>query len=305
MTCEMASQRLFVPWLVVWALCTWLMWAWPDIEVIPYHVAWAAFAFMFGFEPWPWRPTLIALGVTTAITGSVMIQHGVRRVLATEELAEIPALLALCLLVAWHVRRREEATSRAALLARREVDAAERRERLARLTSHEMRTPLTIATGYVDLLLEATSGDDSRRTDLLVVRDELGRLARTADRLVRMIRLQDFLPAGPVDIDRLLHATARRFAAVAERTWIVDTDTGVVQGSTERLRACLDTLIENALRYTGPADTVRLVAFREDDHFWMGSPTPAPGSPRGSLQPSTPDARRRGRSTGAPRPVWG
>ena len=79
----------------------------------------------------------------------------------------------------------------------REVDAAAaRRERLARLTSHEMRTPLTIATGYVDLLLEpGPKADESMRADLMVVHDELSRLARTADRLVRMIRLQDHLPA--------------------------------------------------------------------------------------------------------------
>ena len=270
-------QRLFVPWLVVWATCTWLMWAWPDIEVIPYHLAWAAFALMYGFEPWPLRQTLVALGATTVLTGTLMAVHVSDGELAGEELAEIPLMLVLCLLVAWHVQRRDEATRRVAVLARREVDAAERRERLARLASHEMRTPLTIATGYVDLLL---NGDGDARADLLVVRDELGRLARTADRLVRMIRLQDFLPAGPVDVDRLLQATARRFAAVAVRRWVVEASAGTVQGSTERLRACLDTLIENALRYTDPEDTVRLIAFREGEHFWMGVADSGPGLSR-------------------------
>ena len=274
------SRFPFLPWLVVWATCTWTMWAWPDVEVIPYHLAWLAFALMYGFEPWPMRQTLLVLGATTVATGTLMVAHVVDGLLAPDELAEVPLMLVLCLLVAWHVQRRDEAIGRVAVLARREVEAAGRRERLARLTSHEMRTPLTIATGFVDLLLEADDLGATRRADLLVVRDELGRLARAADRLVRMIRLQDFLPAGPVDVDQLLQATARRFSAVAERRWVIEASAGTVQGSTERLRACLDTLIENSLRYTGSADTVRLIAFREGEHFWMGVADSGPGLTR-------------------------
>lgn len=290
---RLRAQRLFVPWLLVWATCTWLMWVRPETEVIPYHLVWIAFAMVYGFEPWPLRQTLVTLGVTTAVTGSVMVVHAYDGALAPEELAEVPLMLALCLLVAWHVQRRDAATRRAAVLAHREVEAAVRRERLARLTSHEMRTPLTIATGYVDLLLEGAdqgageegpgdgagdgAGGGSRRADLLVVRDELGRLARTAERLVRMIRLQDVLPAAPVDLDRMLEATAGRFAALADRTWVVESDVGVVQGSAEQLRACLDTLIENALRYTGPSDIVRLIAFRDGDRFWIGVADSGPG----------------------------
>ena len=289
------SRHPYVPWLVVWATCTWAMWAWPGVEVIPYHLAWAAFALMYGFEPWPRRQTLVVLGATTLATGALMVAHVRDGLLALDELAEVPLMLVLCLLVAWHVQRRDEATARAAVLARREVGAAARRERLARLTSHEMRTPLTIATGYVDLLLEADDPGADGRADLLVVRDELGRLARTSDRLVRMIRLQDILPAGPVDVDGLLQATARRFAAVAARRWVVEADAGTVQASTERLRACLDTLIENALRYTGPDDTVRLLATREGEHFWMGVADSGPG-----LAPDIAAAVNAGRTPAGP-----
>lgn len=284
-------QRLVVPWLLVWTTCTWLMWVRPEEGVVPFHLAWIAFATAYGFEPWPLRPTLVVLAATTAATGSVMVVHVYAGVLDSAELAEVPLMLILCLLVAWHVQRRDAATRRVAVLARREVEAAARRERLARLTSHEMRTPLTIATGYVDLLLDGDGDahgdgapDGSRRADLLVVRDELGRLARTADRLVRMIRLQDSLPSAPVDVDRLLRATASRFSALADRTWVIEADAGVVQGSEERLRACLDTLIENALRYTGPSDVVRLIAFRDGDLFWIGVADSGPGLDRGLVR---------------------
>ena len=259
------------------------------------HVAHTTSQGTYGFEPWPRRQTLVVLAATTVATGALMVAHVRDGLLALDELAEVPLMLLLCLLVAWHVQRRDEAMARAAVLARREADTAARRERLARLTSHEMRTPLTIATGYTDLLLEADDPSADRQADLLVVRDELGRLARTSDRLVRMIRLEDILPAGPVDVDELLRATARRFAAVTSRRWVVEADAGTVQGSTERLRACLDTLIENALRYTGPEDTVRLLATREGEHFWMGVADSGPG-----LAPDIAAAVNAGRTPAGP-----
>ena len=277
---RLRTQRLFLPWLLFWAVCTWWMWVDPGVEVVPYHLIWITFCLGYGFEPWPLRQTLVALGLTTLGSGAVMVAHTRDGLLEAAELAEIPLMMLLCLLVVGHVRRRDAATHRAEVLARRQVAGAARRERLARLTSHEMRTPLTIATGYVDLLLEPgpdQEAQESARADLVVVRDELGRLSRACDRLVRMIRLQDHLPTAPVDVDALLDETSRRFAALAERRWLVESSAGTVHGSSERLRACLDTLIENALRYTDTGDTVRLLALREDDGLWIGVADSGPG----------------------------
>nr|WP_253942056.1 ATP-binding protein [Nocardioides sp. zg-1230] len=101
--------------------------------------------------------------------------------------------------------------------------------------------------------------------------------------------------AGPADVDRLLHATARRFSPVADRRWVVEADAGTVQGSAEHLRACLDTLIENALRYTGSEDTVRLIATRDGEHFWMGVADSGPG-----LAPDLAAAVNAGRTPAGP-----
>jgi signal transduction histidine kinase len=277
---RLQSQRLFVPWLLVWAVLTWWMWADPRVEVVPYHLIWITFCLGYGFEPWPLRQTVVTLVLATLGSGAVMVAHTRGGSLDTAELAEIPLMLLLCLLVVGHVRRRDAATRRSEVLARRQVADAARRERLARLTSHEMRTPLTIATGYVDLLLEPGPAPDARESDhadLVVVRDELGRLSRACDRLVRMIRLQEPLRTAPVDVDALLDETSRRFSALAERRWVVESTAGTVDGSSERLRACLDTLIENALRYTGTGDTVRLFGLRHADELWIGVADSGPG----------------------------
>ena len=268
--------RLFVPWVAVSLWCVVLMCAFPGGEVIPFHAIWISFAFLYGFEAWPLRPTLLALGALGVVTGSVLVHRAATGTIAWEEVTEIPLMLGLAVLVLWHVQRRQQAMTEVTVLAGKHVEAARQRERLARLTSHEMRTPLTIAGGYVDLLL-AEEQRPAQRADLEVVRDELGRLSRAGSRLLRMIRLADLLERSPVDVDALLASTARRWAAVVPRTWLVESDGGVVEASAERLRACLDTLIENAVRYTDDHGTVRLLAFRQADRLFLGVADSGPG----------------------------
>ena len=48
---------------------------------------------------------------------------------------------------------------------------------------------------------------------------------------------------------------------VADREWQVSSTVGVQPASADRLRACLDTLVENAVRYTADGDVVRLLSF--------------------------------------------
>ena len=56
-----------------------------------------------------------------------------------------------------------------------------------------MRTTLTVASGYVDLLMERERRP-GRLADLEVVRDELHRLNRAGERFLRLFRVQDRLP---------------------------------------------------------------------------------------------------------------
>src|SRR5688572_10487520 len=160
------------------------MWGSPGDEVIPFHLIWIGFALAYGFEPWPIPITCAALAVSSLASGVILLARARLGVIAWEETTEIVLMATLAGLVVWHVRRRLAATAAVTRLADHQVAAARQRERLARLTSHEMRTPLTIASGYVDLLL-AREDRDSQRDDLLVVRDELGRLDRAGDRLLR------------------------------------------------------------------------------------------------------------------------
>jgi two-component system OmpR family sensor kinase len=268
--------RLFVPWVVGALACVGWMWLAPGQEVVPFHLIWIGFALAYGFEPWPLPQTVVALAVVTLVTGALLVSRAAAGVIAWQETTEIALMLLLAVLVVWHVQRREAALRVVTVLADREAASAARRVRLARLTSHEMRTPLTIASGYVELLL-GRQPEPEVREELEVVHDELGRLSRASDRLLRTIQLGERLERSPVDVDALLRETAHRWAAVATRTWEVDAHAGTVTASAERLRACLDTLIENAVRYTDAGDTVRLYGARAEDHLLLGVADAGPG----------------------------
>ena len=103
-----------------------------------------------------------------------------------------------------------------------------------------------------------------------MVADELERLSRVSDRLIRMIRLQDDTTSEIVDIDQVMAQAVERWRVVADRRWMLDAGAGRDLGSPERLRTGLDTLVENAIRYTSVGDTIRLVGSRQLQHVVVG-----------------------------------
>jgi signal transduction histidine kinase len=237
----------------------------PGEETIPYHLGWAGFALAFGLSAWHRWQLVTALGGFTLVTGLILLRSAQVGYIGWEETAEIPLMFLLAQLMVWHFYRRQKALSQATLLADRDIQASHDREQLMRLTSHEMRTPLTIARGYVDLLRDRAI-DVEDRQDLDVAADELDRLSRVSDRLIRMIGLQDDMAAEVIDLDELMRQSVERWRVVADRTWVLEASAGRALVTLERLRTCIDTLVENAIRYTSVGDTIRLVGSRRELH---------------------------------------
>jgi signal transduction histidine kinase len=272
-----SGPDLYPWWLALALVSTAGMWVQPGDETIPYHIGWAGFGLMYGLgRAWSPRRTALALGLFTGVTGGILVARASAGVLAWQETAEIPLMLLLVALMVWHVRRRQLALAAATHLARRDAQRAHDHERLTRLTSHELRTPLTIARGFVELL-RSTETRAERIVDLDVVDDELQRLSRVCERLVRVIQAQTEPELHRFDVDELLRQTGERWAIVSARRWVVQAEAGEVECSAERLRAVLDTLVENAVRYTREGDTVRIFARRKDGCVELGVADSGPG----------------------------
>ena len=146
------------------------------------------------------------------------------------------------------------------------------------MTSHELRTPLTIAMAYVDqMLMGEPTG--RRRDDLQTVREELTQLGRVSERLVRAVALDLGAPEGATDVRAVLEEVRRRWEVVVDRDLVVESETQTVSINADRLRAALDTLVENSVRYTRTGQRVCLFLGPWAATSRSGSRTPARGCP--------------------------
>ncbi|CAN5500870.1 hypothetical protein BH20ACT23_BH20ACT23_03220 [soil metagenome] len=86
---------------------------------------------------------------------------------------------------------------------------------------HELRTPITIVTGHLDVL-----DDDpvERARTVALLMDELERMARMVDDLLVLTVADrpDFLSLQTVDVAALTEELGRKMRALARRRWVVD-----------------------------------------------------------------------------------
>jgi signal transduction histidine kinase len=123
---------------------------------------------------------------------------------------------------------------------------------------HELRTPITIIRGHIEL-----EGDDpdERRATRAVVLDELDRMARIVDDLLLLARAErpDFLQPADVDLDLLTTELFAKCQALAERDWrLAGTGLGIIRADRQRLTQAVMNLADNAVRHTAPGDVIEL-----------------------------------------------
>lgn len=137
-------------------------------------------------------------------------------------------------------------------------DAFDGQRRFLDDAGHELRTPITVIRGHLELM-----GDDQdeRAQTLHLVTDELHRMSRLVDDLIVLARSErpDFLVRSEVDIGDLLVDTLAKATALGPRAWSLD---AVPEGSAlldrERLTQALLQLAANAAEHTEPAAVIAL-----------------------------------------------
>lgn len=256
------SRALFWVWVLVLLVAGWTVIEVPSTEIFAIEAVVLSFALLYGFGVWPVGRTVVSIGAFVVVVAVVMLPRAATGELPDAELIEIVVPVVLAVTVIFHVRRRELAIRQTNALAAADRRRAAARERLSRTTSHELRTPLTIASGYVDHLLESER-DEQRREDLLTVRDELEQVTRVSERLVRAVALDLGAPEQRTAVGPLLEEVRRRWDVVVDRDLVAECSVDTVAVNAERLRAALDTLVENAVRYTCSGMRIRLFATSE------------------------------------------
>ncbi len=231
------------------AMITWERW-----ETIPFHFIWVSLTLVYGFRVWRTERMVGVLGAVTIATGTLIafdVSHGTQE---WAESTEVPLMGAMFLAMAWHARRRQQALAALELVAEERASLLEQQERFAHDASHELRTPVTIARGHLELL--RADGLDS--PEVAVALDELHRMERIIERLLLLAKSDqpDFVVLGPVDVESFLEDVFIRWSEVAPRSWrLGPLAAGTLQADAEMLRTALDALLENAIKYTeAPAE---------------------------------------------------
>jgi signal transduction histidine kinase len=130
--------------------------------------------------------------------------------------------------------------------------------------AHELRTPITIVRGHVELL---DDDPDEQAATIALVLDEMDRMDRLVEELRVLARSDrpDFLSPEPVAVADLVDEVGRKAEAMAARAWAVRADTtAVVRGDRQRLTQALLNLVDNAIRVTDDGDLIEIGAERRD-----------------------------------------
>jgi two-component system, OmpR family, sensor kinase len=274
------DRWLFPGWAIFAAANTALMFAIPGQETIPFHFVYISMALVYGFQPWPLRRTYAVLGVVAAATGAALAWHVKNNVIGWEETAEIPLMAVLFLVMVWHVRRRVAATREARRHADSEHEMREMQKRFVRFASHELRTPVTVGRGFAELIRDAQPGSQAAQ-DAIVVLEEFDNLERIAARLLTLARMDEpptVKPsAGP--LNALLERTVTRWRPAANRDWRLRPTSAVVVADRQRIETALDSLIENAVRYTEEGGRIELAAYPDEESVVIEVRDDGPGIP--------------------------
>lgn len=160
-----------------------------------------------------------------------------------------------------------------AVVALHEITALKRAESMradfVANVSHELRSPLSALTGFIETL-QTTAKDDAPAQErfLEIMNGEAGRMTRLIDDLLSLSRIEvneHIRPKGRVNLIKVITDVIDSVQIKAARKNMVvnvdlPEDLPDVTGDGDELREVFENLVENALKYGGPGKPVTISA---------------------------------------------
>ncbi len=170
-----------------------------------------------------------------------------------------------------------------AMLARLEEALTTQRQLLDDVR-HELKTPLTIVRGHLELMDVASPADV--RSARLVAIDELDRMSELVDDIDALARAEKavFL-TEPTDVGDLTELVFRKARAMTAHTWLLaESAQAIAPLSSSRLTQAWLQLADNAAKYSPEGTTIRVgsTAYATAVEFWVADE--GPGIPEGAEQ---------------------
>ncbi|WP_051247316.1 sensor histidine kinase [Nocardioides halotolerans] len=124
---------------------------------------------------------------------------------------------------------------------------------------HELKTPLTVLRGHLELLDVGSPAEIAETRELLL--DEVDRMSRLVGELILLAKSDrpDFVTPRPVDLTGITVDTLAKARGLGDRVWTLDETASVtVPLDEQRVTQALLQLCDNAVKHTGPDDVVAL-----------------------------------------------
>jgi two-component system OmpR family sensor kinase len=241
--------------------------------------------------PWKWLAALLpaAAGIVVAgmVAAGTLINHRIYLAGGIGTLSWVIGLiLSSILIIGIAVRERTLGRHRQEI-SRVQSDAAEDRRRFLRRLDHELKNPLTaIRAGLVNLA--GNSSEENRQAAISTIETQALRLSRLAADLRKLAELETRpLERTPVEMGALLRevldvirerpeARQRRLnLSVPQAPWPLPS----VNGDYDLLFLAVHNLLDNALKFTQPGDTVEVRGFEDATAVVIEVADTGPGVP--------------------------
>lgn len=137
---------------------------------------------------------------------------------------------------------------------------------------HELRTPITIIRGHLELM-EINTPDQQETVDLTI--DELDRMKRLVEDLVLLAKAErpDFLHIETIELNSFITNIFSKLETLGERNWHLENQilSGKMTGDRQRLSQAIINLANNAVQHTVADSLIVLGAKIEGDRveFWV------------------------------------
>jgi signal transduction histidine kinase len=165
--------------------------------------------------------------------------------------------------------RLEEALRREQRVARQLRQLHETRSRFLSSASHELRTPITISRGHLQVL-QPNATLSEHRAAIAVVLEELDRMRRIVEDMTALLRRDDvdFLHRQDVDLSELVQSVAAKAEPVLRRpVHVAESPPAVARVDPQRVTQVLLNLLDNASAHTPQGSPVE-VRVRDRDSCW-------------------------------------
>lgn len=134
---------------------------------------------------------------------------------------------------------------------------------------HELRTPITIIRGHLELM---GSTPEEQRETLNIVLDEMDRISRFIHELMLLAKAErpDFLLPKAIDLAQFTEELYTKITTLGDRHWQLDANAkGQIIADPQRLTEAIVNLAQNATQHTEVGDTITLGSSIKQGYLYL------------------------------------